>query len=212
MHKPKRIGIYVYENFEPIDVWGYVQAFAIARFAGQQYGDPGPYPFHISFIANTMESVHSYNGPRVAPNMTRDEAIDAGFDVWMVPGGHGTEKVLEDANTIPWVLAMDKIVPLMTSVCTGAAVLAKAGLLDGKPATTNHNAFDWVAGFGPNVLWQRTPRWVDAGKYATSAGVSAGTDMAFYLVSRLGGMDMANAAAKEAEYHWQRDPNRTPPF
>jgi transcriptional regulator GlxA family with amidase domain len=201
----KRVGIFVYEKFEPLDVWGYTQAFAIARFLGQQYGDPGPYPFHILFIAKTLDPVRSYNGPAVTPDMTQETALDERFDVLMVPGGYGTAAVLDDA-TIAWFKAMDARVPLMTSVCTGAAVLAKAGLLNGKPAATNHNAFDWVRTFGPDVLWDRTSRWCDAGKYVTSAGVSAGTDMAFYLVARLMGQAVADIAAAEAEYHWQRDP------
>ena len=94
----------------------------------------------------------------------------------------------------------------MTSVCTGAAVLARAGLLDGLPAATNHSAFGWVAQQGPNVLWDSVSRWVDAGKYVTSAGVSAGTDMGFYLVSRLAGRAVAENAVAAAEYDWHRDP------
>ena len=101
---------------------------------------------------------------------------------------------------------MDARVPIMASVCTGAAILARAGVLDGLPAATNHTAFDWVTSFGPRVLWDNVSRWVDAGKYVTSAGTSAGTDMALYLVARLAGPVVAEAAAKSAEYDWRRDP------
>jgi transcriptional regulator GlxA family with amidase domain len=106
---------------------------------------------------------------------------------------------------------MDGKVPIMASVCTGAAVLARGGLLDGLPAATNHSAFEWVAKHGPKVLWDSVSRWVDAGKYVTSAGVSAGTDMGFYLVSRLAGRAVAEQAAMAAEYDWHRDP-QTPIF
>jgi transcriptional regulator GlxA family with amidase domain len=109
---------------------------------------------------------------------------------------------------VAWVQAMDKRVPLMTSVCTGAAILARAGVLDGVPAATNHQAFAWVTGFGPRVLWDNVARWVDAGRYVTSAGVSAGTDMAYHLVSRLAGRAVAEVAAIGAEYDWHRDPNQ----
>ena len=68
---------------------------------------------------------------------------------------------------------MDQRVQLMTSVCTGAAVLARAGVLNGRPAATNHDAFAWVTQFGPRVLWDNVSRWVDAGHYVTSAGVSS---------------------------------------
>ncbi len=101
---------------------------------------------------------------------------------------------------------MDKKVRIMASVCTGAALLARAGLLDGLPAATNHAAFGWVIQHGPKVLWDSVSRWVDAGKYVTSAGVSAGVDMGFHLVSRLAGRAVAEVAVTAAEYDWRRDP------
>ena len=107
-----------------------------------------------------------------------------------------------------WVKKMDKRVQLMTSVCTGAAVLASSGVLDGKPAATNHAAFAWVTSFGPHVFWDNVSRWVDAGHYVTSAGVSAGTDMAFHLVDRLMGRAVAETSVKQAEYDWHRDPQQ----
>jgi transcriptional regulator GlxA family with amidase domain len=78
--------------------------------------------------------------------------------------------------------------------------------LDGLPAATNHSAFGWVTPHGPLVLWDSVARWVDAGKYVTSAGVSAGTDMGFHLVSRLAGRAVAENAVAAAEYDWHRDP------
>lgn len=217
------IGILVYEGFEPIDVWGFTEAFAISRFIGTDYQSPPPYPFEVLLISNEVRPkgardaapvpVKSENGPRVAPDMFRDDALKHPFDLFMIPGGN-TGPLL-DANQpqavkdlMAWVKAMDKRCKLTTSVCTGAAVLANSGVLDGKPATTNHAAFGWVTQFGPNVLWDNVSRWVDAGKYVTSAGVSAGTDMAFHLVARLAGRAVAEAAAKQAEYDWHRNPQQ----
>ena len=220
--KTIRIGILVYDGFEPIDVWGFTEAFAISRFIGTGYLDPPAYPFKILFISNevrptgkkqaTPSPVKSENGPRVAPDMFRDDALKEHFDLIMIPGGITGPLLEPDSKTvkdlIAWVRAMDKRVTLMTSVCTGAAVLAYSGLLDGKPAATNHAAFGWVTEFGPKVLWDNVSRWVDAGRYVTSAGVSSGTDMAFYLVQRLAGRAVAEAAAMQAEYDWHRDPQQ----
>jgi len=221
-----RVGILVYEGFEPIDVWGFTEAFAISRFIGTPYQGPKPppppYPFEILFISNEVKPsskdekspapVKSSNGPRVAPDMFRDEALKYPFDVVMIPGGQTgplVEGKDEDVKALmTWVKKMDKRVKLMTSVCTGAAVLALSGILDGEPAATNHEAFDWVTQFGPRVLWDNVSRWVDAGHHVTSAGVSAGTDMAFHLVDRLAGRAVAEAAAKQAEYDWHRDPQQ----
>ena len=214
-----RVGILVYTGFEPIDVWGFVEAFAIARFLGTDYGSPPPYPFEILLISNEVKPpgnatvpapVMSMNGPRVAPDMFRDEALKQPFDLLMIPGGQTAPLVEGDPKDVKalinWLKPMDKRVKLMTSVCTGAAVLALSGLLDGKPAATNHAGFAWVSQFGPRVLWDNVSRWVDAGRYVTSAGVSSGTDMAFHLVDRMAGRAVAETAAKQAEYDWHRDP------
>jgi transcriptional regulator GlxA family with amidase domain len=218
--KTQRVGIFIFDNFEPIDVWGFVEAFSIARFIGQGYADPPPYPFESVLIGRHAGKVKSINGPTAWADWDFDQALKTPPDLFMIPGGSGTWQLLDEKKPkemnalLDWVRAMDKKVPLVTSVCTGAAVLAKAGLLDGKAATTNHGAFDWVASQGPNVLWDSVSRWVDTGKYVTSAGVSAGTDLGFYLVSRLAGRAVAENAVRAAEYDWHRDPQepiRYPP-
>ena len=142
-----RVGILVYDGFEPIDVWGFTEAFAISRFIGTAYQSPPPYPFEILFISNEVRPsgkphevpapVKSANGPRVAPDMFRDDALKQPFDLLMIPGGN-TGPLLDQSDPkavkalVAWVKAMDKRVKLMTSVCTGAAVLAHAGVLDGQ--------------------------------------------------------------------------------
>lgn len=216
--RTQRIGIFVYDRFEPIDVWGFLEAFSIARFLGTGYSSPPPYPFEIVLIGKTMANVKSINGPSVAPDWDFDRARREPLDLLMVPGGGGTWPLLDDrtdpagvAALLDWMRVMDGKVHIMASVCTGAAVLAKCGFLDGLPATTNHGAFDWVAGHGPRALWDNVSRWVDAGKYVTSAGVSAGTDLGFYLVSRMAGRAVAENAVSAAEYDWHRD-SQTPIF
>lgn len=219
----KRIGIVVFDGFEPIDVFGFAEPFSIARFVGQKYNSTKRYPFETVLIAKQVTKVTSMNGPSVLPDLDFEQALEEHLDVLMVPGGRGVWPLLgekpdgtQDPATkgdvdalLKWLCIMDERVPIMASVCTGAAVLAKADLLDGKPATTNHSAFDWIqAHYGPRVLWDYVARWVDAGKYVISAGVSAGTDLSFYLVSRLAGRAVAEIAAKAAEYDWHRDPNQ----
>jgi putative intracellular protease/amidase len=216
-----RVGILVFEDFEPLDVWGFAEAFAIARFIGTSYSDSAPRPFEVLLISNEVRPgpgavpapVRSMNGPRVAPDLFRDDAADAKLHVLMIPGGQGTRTLLDPKDRaaydalLHWVRTMDTRVKLLTSVCTGAAVLAAAGVLDELPAATNHQAFAWVTSLGPRVHWDSVARWVDAGHYVTSAGVSAGTDMAFHLVQRLQGRAVAEAAALAAEYDWHRDPS-----
>jgi putative intracellular protease/amidase len=207
----QRIGIFVFDGFEPIDVFGFVEAFSIARFLGKTYPDKPPYPFEIVLIGKEIVKTKSANGPSVMPDWDFAQALREPLDLLMVPGGIGTRPLVDGnpdavAKLMEWMHAMDKKVRIVASVCTGAAVLAKCGFLDGLPAATNHAAFGWVAGRGPLVLWDSVSRWVDAGKYVTSAGVSAGTDMGFYLVSRMAGRAVAEIAARAAEYDWHRDP------
>ena len=209
----QRIGILVFDGFEPIDVFGFAEAFAIARFLGQGYAAKPPYPFETVLIARQVAKVTSMNGPSVMPDWDFAQALKEPLDVLMVPGGGGTRRLLDEKADrdgvealLDWMRVMDKKVRIMASVCTGAAVLAKCGFLDGLPAATNHFAFAWVAQHGPRVLWNNVARWVDAGKYVSSAGVSAGTDLGFYLVSRLAGRAVAEIAAMSAEYDWHRDP------
>jgi len=219
----RRIGILVFDGFEPIDVFGFAEPFSIARFIGQGYTTKVRYPFETVLIAKQVAKVKSMNGPSVMPDWEFAQALDERLDVLMVPGGEGVWRLLgekpdgtpdpaakdEVDKLLAWLRIMDERVPIMASVCIGAAVLAKCGFLDGVPATTNHSAFDWVqAHYGPRVLWDYAARWVDAGKYVSSAGVSAGTDLGFYLVSRLAGRAVAEIAAKAAEYDWHRDPNQ----
>jgi transcriptional regulator GlxA family with amidase domain len=209
----QRVGILVFEGFEPIDVFGFAEAFAIARFLRQSYADAPPYPFAVMLIGRRAEAVRSINGPAVLADWDMERALSEPLDLLMIPGGGGTWPLLDEqadpdgvAELLEWVRRMDGRVKLMASVCTGAAVLARAGLLDGLPAATNHGSFAWVTQQGPRVLWDSVSRWVDAGRYVTSAGVSAGTDLGFYLVSRLAGRAVAENAVAAAEYDWHRDP------
>jgi putative intracellular protease/amidase len=214
----QRIGIFVYEGFEPIDVFGFAEAFAISRFLGTSYADPPPYPFAVTLIGRRLDKVRSANGPAVLPDWDMKQALAEPLDLLMIPGGGGAWPLLDEkadpegvAALLDWVCQIDRKVKLMASVCTGAAVLARTGLLNGLPSATNHSTFSWVAQQGPKVLWDSVSRWVDAGRYVTSAGVSAGTDLGFYLVSRLAGRAVAENAVAAAEYDWHRDP-QTPIF
>jgi transcriptional regulator GlxA family with amidase domain len=202
----KTVGIVLYPDFEALDVFGPVEAFVTARFLGTDYLKPNPRPFHVVFIAATLDPVACYCGPRVLPDLTF--ASSPPLDVVLVPGGFGSHAAARNQALVSFIksCAEDPKVAIVASVCTGAEVLAAAGILDGLPAATNHQAFDMVSQGAPRVLWDNVSRWVDAGKLVTSAGVSAGTDMALYLVARLAGRAVAENTATTMEYSWQRTP------
>jgi transcriptional regulator GlxA family with amidase domain len=132
------------------------------------------------------------------------------LEVLLVPGGPGTRREIENPALIAWLATRGAEAAIVTSVCTGAALLARAGLLDGQEATTNKQVFAWVAEQGPRTAWVRRARWVDDGRVVTSSGVSAGIDMALYLVERLAGAEVAERIATSMEYRRHRDPADDP--
>ncbi|AHE52945.1 hypothetical protein NX02_06065 [Sphingomonas sanxanigenens DSM 19645 = NX02] len=189
--KSRVIGIVLFDAFETLDVFGPVQMW-------------GRLPDHrLMFVSQDGGAVTSAQGTVV--NADASFASAPQFDILMVPGGMGTRPLVRDGALLDFVRRQDRATRWTASVCTGAAILARAGLLDGREATTNKLAFDWVAGQSDKVRWQRKARWVFDGKYATSSGVSAGTDMALALVEKLYGRKAAEHAATIAEYRWHDD-------
>jgi transcriptional regulator GlxA family with amidase domain len=190
------IGIVLFDEFETLDVFGPVQMW-------------GRLPDHrLTFLSFDGRPVRSSQGTLVHP----DHALSSAprLDVMMVPGGMGTRPLLQDKAFLDALRTRDSETSWTASVCTGAALLAKAGLLDGRAATTNKLAFDWVRDQRPEVDWRGRARWVFDGKFLTSSGVSAGTDMALALVERLYGRKAAEEAAQTAEYLWNDDSGNDP--
>src|SRR5260370_8229613 len=145
-----RIGILVYEGFEPIDVWGFTEAFAISRFIGTDYQSPPPYPFEVLFISNQVRPagksssavpapVKSFNGARVAPDMFRDHALKQSFDLFMIPGGN-TGPLLDPTKPkavnalVDWVKAMDNRVRITPPLFPSPPFLPSASLPAPNPA------------------------------------------------------------------------------
>ncbi|WP_347302187.1 DJ-1/PfpI family protein [Croceibacterium sp. TMG7-5b_MA50] len=191
--KARRIGIALFDGFETLDVFGPVQMWA-------RLPDHG-----IAMVSADGGPVRSTQGTQIVPDHAFASAPQ--FDVLMVPGGMGTRRLVDDARLLDFVRRQDVGTTWTTSVCTGAAILARAGVLDGRRATTNKRAFDWVRGQSDKVAWQGRARWVVDGKYITSSGVSAGTDMALALVEQLYDRPTAVEAAARAEYAWNDDPD-----
>ena len=125
--------------------------------------------------------------------------------VLLVPGGMATRTLVADRSYIATLADWATQSAWTLTVCTGSALLAAAGLLDGLPATSNKTAFDWVRGVRPQVAWQGRARWVQSGKFYTASGVSAGMDMALGFIADREGVAQAESIAKRCEYRWQRD-------
>ena len=140
------------------------------------------------------------NGLRVKPDSV-DQSL-SGYDLLVVPGGMGTRKLQHDAGFIEWLKTAEGA-KIKASVCTGALLLAKAGLLDGLSATTHHGALDLLREVAPNTTVRDDLRVVDNGRVITSAGVASGIDMSFHVVAKLLSPEVAQATARYIEYPWQ---------
>jgi transcriptional regulator GlxA family with amidase domain len=193
----KTLGVLLFPEFELLDVFGPLEAFGHAKDW-----------FRIVTVAERPGPVPSAQGPRAM--------ADHGFgdcpplDILLVPGGMGTRREVNNPALVEWIARQARAAETTTSVCTGAALLARAGVLDGRRATSNKRSFGWVAEQGPKVEWVRQARWVDDGTVVTSSGVSAGIDMALHLIGRIAGPAARDEIATRMEYEWQSDAAHDP--
>jgi transcriptional regulator GlxA family with amidase domain len=152
----------------------------------------------VSTLSRDGAAVRAAKGLRLTPD--HSWADTPALDVLVYPGGQGTRPHLVDEEQLDWVRAQRATVPLMTSVCTGALVYAAAGLLAGRPATTYWEHLDLLTELDPSIEVRREERWVDDGDVVTTAGVSAGIDMALHLVARLSSPDRARQVRRGIQY------------
>jgi transcriptional regulator GlxA family with amidase domain len=193
----KTLGVLLFPEFELLDVFGPLEAFGHAKDW-----------FRIVTVAERAGPVTSAQGPRAMAD--HGLADCPALDMLLVPGGMGTRREVNNPALVDWIARQARDAETTTSVCTGAALLAKAGVLDGRRATSNKRAFAWVAEQGPKVHWVRQARWVDDGTVVTSSGVSAGIDMALHLIGRIAGPAVRDEIATRMEYEWHSDAGADP--
>lgn len=189
-----RIAIFLFDDCEELDWAGPWEVLA----AWMQLW---PGEASVFTIAENEEPIRCAKGLRVLPHHSWTEAPN--FDVLVYPGGQGTRAHLGRDDIKDWVRKMRDKGTLMTSVCTGSLVYASAGLLENRPATTHWGSMDLLASLDETVEVRPNDRFVDDGMVITSAGVSAGIDMALHLVARLQSVERA----KEVKRYIQYDPD-----
>jgi transcriptional regulator GlxA family with amidase domain len=129
------------------------------------------------------------------------------FDILLVPGGWGRSILVETDRLVPWLGVEAAEAEQVLTVCTGSALLALTGFLDGRSATTSKALFSWVAEKRSQVDWRPNARWVQDGGLFTSSGVSAGMDMALAAIATRIGDEATEGIARGCEYQWHRDPD-----
>ncbi|MEK5437467.1 MULTISPECIES: DJ-1/PfpI family protein [Paenibacillus] len=199
MKKKWSVGIFLFNDVEVLDFAGPFEVFSVTTYPDQHVGTPESNPFLVKLVSETGELVQACNGLKVQPDYSFDNAPY--FDILVIPGGLGVrEKEIYNEKVIQWISQRMGKVKLMTSVCTGALLLAKAGLLNGKMATTHWASYDRLENEFPAVTVKRNIKFVDQGNIVTSGGISAGINMTFHIVKQLLGSEIARTTAKTMEY------------
>ncbi len=195
----QNVGILIFDNVEVLDFAGPFEVFSRTRTVSgpESRRSEDSAPFHVFTVAKSKDPVSATGGLIVVPH--HDFADAPRIDLLVVPGGFGTRPLLNDEETLDWIRRTAAAARQVTSVCTGSLLLGKAGLLEGKRATTHWAALDLLESLGTGAEVQRELRVVDDG-IITSAGVASGIDMAFYVVERLCGQDIADETARYIEY------------
>lgn len=190
--KQRRIGILLFDGVEELDAVGPWEVFG---FWTNTWPDDG---WQVLCFAADGRQVTGAKGLTIVPQHATADLPP--LDVLLHPGGRGTRPMLTDAGHLDWIRAQRAAVPLMTSVCTGSLVYAAAGLLTGRPATTYWASMGTLTELDPSIEVRPGDRFVDDGDIVTSAGVSAGIDMALHLVARLASPDRAREVRRGIQY------------
>jgi transcriptional regulator GlxA family with amidase domain len=188
----KNIGILLFPDVEELDAVG---PWEVLSYWTRSHPEDG---FAVTTLSQFGGLIECAKGLTLQAQLSYADAPP--FDVLVYPGGQGTRPQLRDDAQLEWVRRQRAEVPLMTSVCTGSLVYAAAGLLRGRPATTHWASLDKLAELDPTIEVRPDDRFVDDGDVVTSAGISAGIDMALHLVRRLAGDDRAREVRRNIQY------------
>ena len=195
MHEPtgrRQIGVLLFDGVEELDAVG---PWEVLSHWTQEHPEDG---WDVFCLSADGEPVVGAKTLVLGAHHSMDDA--PALDVLVHPGGPGTRPMLRDEVHLDWVRKQRASVPLMTSVCTGSLVYAAAGLLVGRRATTHWASLNLLSELDPTVITQVDARFVDDGDLVTSAGVSAGIDMALHLVARLTDVERAREVRREIQY------------
>lgn len=187
------VGIFLFNEVEVLDFAGPFEVFSITEKDNRKL-------FKVTTVSEQGELVHARNGLKIQPDVSFDS--DLNFDILIIPGGYGAEEIeIKNKKVIDWIKKQSEKVKILASVCTGAFLLAEAGLLNNKKATTHWMDLPRLENDYPRIKVMRDARFVDEGKIITSGGISSGINMSFHIIERLFGAEVVKNTAKRMEYN-----------
>jgi transcriptional regulator GlxA family with amidase domain len=190
----KNVGILIFNDAEVLDFAGPFEVFSVTS----QLNDYQI--FDVFTIAKNGEAIRAVNGLLTTPNYTFDNHPH--IHILIIAGGQGTRALLNDETTLNWVKSNYQQSEYTLSICSGARILGKLGLLDNRPFCTHQGVYEHMKDIAPMALPQPQKRFVQSSeKIFTSGGISAGIDLSFYVIEKLYNKEMAAATAQYMEYH-----------
>ncbi len=194
----RTVGILIFDEVEVLDFCGPFEVFSVTRNLETPTSNEADKPFNVYLVAEREGLVRTRGGMMVQPHYTTANCPQ--LDLLLVPGGWGTRREVGNRPLIEWIAERDQHTEMTASVCTGAFMLAEAGLLDGRRATTHWQSIERMAQTYPTTTVLPNVRYLDEGCIITSAGISAGIDMSLYLVQKWLGRAVAEQTALSMEY------------
>lgn len=196
----KNVGIFIFDSVEVLDFAGPYEVFASTRFSSKSNAAIHKLscPFNVFTFTEKKKIITCTGGLSVKSDFTLNDCPK--LDILIVPGGIGTRKLLKNNNILNWLVA-NKDINIIASVCTGSLILAKAGLLDNKKATSHWGALELLKKLSPSTRILTNKKFV-FDTYYTSAGVSSGINMSLDIIEKLLGKKIAQNTAKYIEYDY----------
>lgn len=192
VNQPKNLAILLFDDVELLDFCGPLEVLSVANRFSQSP------TIHLCTVAQQRDVISTRSGLSVNPDHAFADCPKP--DVLLVPGGKGTRAAMKNDALVDWIRTTAEAAETVLSVCTGALLLGRAGLLDGLEVTTHHTAFGLLREIVPTATVLEDRRYVDQGRIITSAGIAAGMDMSLHFVARTLGAAVASDTAKQMEY------------
>jgi len=196
------VGIYLYNEVEVLDFAGPFEVFSTASRVNARVSPESDNLFTVYTVAEDANPLFARGGLQVVPEHSISDHPK--INLLIIPGGIVSDELAKD-NVVSWIKASSDIANITASVCTGAFLLAKAGLLKSKSATTHWEDINDLHSMFPDIKIKENVRWVDEGPIVTAAGISAGIDMSLHLISRVTNEDLAIRTAKQMEFQWTKN-------
>lgn len=199
MQKRTTIGILIFDDVEVLDYCGPYEVFSSVRLNEEKRREETS-PFDLLLVSEKGDLIRTSGGMRILPDVTTAECPP--LDILLVPGGWGTRREMNNEPLLAWIAERAKEVITITSVCTGAMLLGKAGVLAGRHATTHWKSLGWMKDSFPDVIVEEKLHVVRDGNIFTSAGISAGIDLALLVTAEYFGEEIARTTARHMEYRY----------